>query len=63
MEYGASVEEVKALGNWLQGGLFRACYNRALPLGAMLALAGFNGDQKDAYFIARSQLGMFPTWI
>ncbi|KAF5313492.1 hypothetical protein D9611_008635 [Ephemerocybe angulata] len=56
IQNGATVDGTKALGNWSQSGSFRACYNRVLPTDAMLALAGFNGERKDSYFIARDEL-------
>ncbi|KAJ2930941.1 hypothetical protein H1R20_g6162, partial [Candolleomyces eurysporus] len=56
IEFGATVEGVKALGLWSQGGSFRNAYNRTLPIDAMLALAYFNGERKDNYFIPRDFL-------
>jgi hypothetical protein len=59
IEFGATVEGVKALGLWSQGSSFRNSYNRTLPVDAMLALAYFNGERKDNYFIPRDYLGTF----
>ncbi|KAF5324667.1 hypothetical protein D9611_004415 [Ephemerocybe angulata] len=56
IQNGATVDGTKSLGNWSQSGSFRACYNRVLPTDAMLALAGFNGERKDSYYIARDEL-------
>ncbi|KAG6862889.1 hypothetical protein C0993_001063, partial [Termitomyces sp. T159_Od127] len=54
-EHGATVEGTKALGNWSQGTL-RNCYDRMLPIDAMLAAASFNGKRQDSYFLARDAL-------
>jgi hypothetical protein len=59
MEFGATVEGVKKLGLWSQSTSFQSAYNRTLPVDAMLALAHFNGDRGDSYFISREQLGSF----
>lgn len=58
MEFGATVEGVKAQGNWSQGGSFHASYHRALPVDALMANAGFNGEKRNDYFISRDKLGM-----
>ena len=60
-EAGASVEGAMALGLWMSsaGGPFRPCYDRALPLDAMIGAAGFNAQKQDSYFIARDVLGRF----
>ena len=57
IENGATVDGVKALGLWSQPGSFRACYNRSLPTDAMLAMAYFNGEEQNSYFVARDILG------
>ncbi|KAJ3495160.1 hypothetical protein NMY22_g19973 [Coprinellus aureogranulatus] len=56
IEYGATIEGVKALGLWSQDGSFRKSYDRSLPIDAMLALAYFNGEKKNSYFVAREFL-------
>lgn len=56
MEFGATVEGVQKLGKWSQGNSFQSAYNRTLPVDAMLALAHFNADRADSYFIAREHL-------
>ncbi|PPR07312.1 hypothetical protein CVT24_007513, partial [Panaeolus cyanescens] len=53
--YGASSEDVRALGIWSQPGSF-SIYNRALPVNAMIASAGCNGNRQESYFIAREIL-------
>ncbi|KAF5334432.1 hypothetical protein D9611_014463 [Ephemerocybe angulata] len=63
IENGATVEGTMSLGNWSQSGSFRACYNRVLPTDAMLALAGFNGERKDSYFICRDELKPPPDLV
>ena len=42
-ENGASQSEVKALGCWSDAGSYRPFYDRALPIEAVLASAGFDG--------------------
>ncbi|RDB27704.1 hypothetical protein Hypma_003308 [Hypsizygus marmoreus] len=54
-EHRATVEDTKALGNWSQGAL-QACYDRALPVDALLAAASFNARKQESYFIARDVL-------
>ncbi|KAG5349477.1 hypothetical protein C0989_003550 [Termitomyces sp. Mn162] len=54
-EHGATVEGTKALGNWSQGTLHN-CYDRTLPVDAMLAAASFNGRRQDSYFLAQDVL-------
>ena len=56
-ENGACVNDVKALGGWSEGGSYRPCYDRALPVGALLGAAMFNGNRQDSYFVPRSHLG------
>jgi len=59
MQFGATVEGVKAHGTWSQSGSFYASYYRSLPVDAMLATAHFDGQNQDGYSIARASLGMF----
>jgi hypothetical protein len=53
-EHGASVNGTKALGGWSESGSFRPCYDRALPVDAMLGAAMFNGRKPESYFVARA---------
>ncbi|KAE8242398.1 hypothetical protein A4X03_0g8047 [Tilletia caries] len=53
-ENGASVSGTKALGGWSDGGAFRSCYDRSFPLDAIWAVAGFNGQDLDSYYVARA---------
>ncbi|KAF7330285.1 hypothetical protein MVEN_02466400 [Mycena venus] len=55
-ENGASSTEVKALGCWSDTGSFRPCYDRALPVEALLASAGFDGKRPESHFLARGEL-------
>ncbi|KAK7024129.1 hypothetical protein R3P38DRAFT_3270510 [Favolaschia claudopus] len=55
-ENGASSAEVKALGGWSDSGSYRACYDRALPLQAMLAAAMFDSQHPETHFLARDSL-------
>ncbi|KAK7043502.1 hypothetical protein R3P38DRAFT_3259576 [Favolaschia claudopus] len=55
-ENGASSAEVKALGGWSDSGSYRACYDRALPLQAMLAAAMFDSQHPESHFLARDSL-------
>ncbi|KAK7048472.1 hypothetical protein R3P38DRAFT_2687704 [Favolaschia claudopus] len=55
-ENGASSDEVKALGGWSDSGSYRACYDRALPLQAMLAAAMFDSQHPETHFLARDSL-------
>jgi hypothetical protein len=56
-ENGACVNDVKALGGWSDGGCYRPCYDRALPVSALLGAAMFNGNRQDSYFVPRGHLG------
>jgi hypothetical protein len=55
---GASVAGAMALGLWMQssGGSFRPCYDRALPVDALLGAAGFNAQNQNSYLVARDVL-------
>ncbi|KAJ7048605.1 hypothetical protein C8F01DRAFT_1266940 [Mycena amicta] len=55
-EHGASAAEVKALGGWNENGSYRACYDRAFPLEAMLAAAMFNSKEPQSHFLARDDV-------
>ena len=54
---GASHESVKAIGLWATPGSF-SCYNRAVPVEAMLGLSGFNARNFESYALLRDALGM-----
>ncbi|KAK7049043.1 hypothetical protein R3P38DRAFT_3345932 [Favolaschia claudopus] len=60
-ENGASSAEVKALGGWSDSGSYRACYDRALPLRAMLAAAMFDSEHPETHFLARDSLQPPPA--
>ncbi|KAJ3519519.1 hypothetical protein NMY22_g13159 [Coprinellus aureogranulatus] len=55
-EFGAAMEGMKKLGLWREEGAFENVYDNELPIGAMLALAYYNGDTKNDYFVARDFL-------
>jgi hypothetical protein len=55
--HGATVTDTKALGGWQETGSFRACYDRALPIGALLGVAHFDANRPEAYLLARDHLG------
>ncbi|KAJ6629729.1 hypothetical protein B0H10DRAFT_2208694 [Mycena sp. CBHHK59/15] len=57
-EYGASVDGAKALGGWSESGSFRPCYDRALPVDALLGAAMFDAARPEAHFLARDCLGL-----
>lgn len=61
-EYGASSEAVKALGGWSEGDSYRACYDRALPVKALLGAAMFDADHPEAHFLARESLRKFHCY-
>ncbi|GAA5993925.1 hypothetical protein JCM5350_005476 [Sporobolomyces pararoseus] len=54
--YNATEQDTKAHGLWRDGSSFRQCYMRELPISAMAALAGFDGQQVDKYWIARADI-------
>jgi hypothetical protein len=56
-ENGASVDGTKALGGWSEGGCFRPCYDRALPVDALLGAATFNARRPESYSLPRNALG------
>jgi hypothetical protein len=56
-EHGASVEGAKALGGWSESGPFRPCYDRALPVDAMLGAAMFDVQKPETHFLPRESLG------
>lgn len=55
-EHGASVEGAKALGGWSESGSFRPCYDRALPVDAMLGAAMFDAQRPENHFLPRESL-------
>jgi hypothetical protein len=56
--HGATETGTKAMGGWNENGAFRACYDRALPVDALLGAAMFNGRKPETYFVARDKLGV-----
>lgn len=59
--FGASVSDTKALGGWNESGSFKNCYDRALPVGALLGAAFFNSTRPELYRVARDSLG--ESWF
>lgn len=57
--HGATVTDTKALGGWQETGSFRACYDRALPAGALLGVAHFDANRPESYLLARDHLGVY----
>jgi hypothetical protein len=56
--HGASIDGTKALSGWSEGsGSFRPCYDRALPIDAMLGAAMFNACKPESYYLPRDVLG------
>lgn len=55
-EHRASVAGPKALGGWSESGSFRPCYDRVLPVDAMLGAAMFDVQQREAHFLSRESL-------
>ncbi|KAK7056117.1 hypothetical protein R3P38DRAFT_1377096 [Favolaschia claudopus] len=55
-EYGATVDGAKALGGWSESGSFRPCYDRALPVDALLGAAMFDATRPETHFLAREFL-------
>ncbi|KAF9053264.1 hypothetical protein BJ165DRAFT_1400583 [Panaeolus papilionaceus] len=47
---GASIDSVHALGNWSIAGSW-SLYNHSLPIDAIVAAAGFHGQNINGYFI------------
>jgi hypothetical protein len=56
-EYGASVDGAKVFGGWSDSGSFKPCYDRALPVDALLGAAMFNAMRPESHFLAREFLG------
>lgn len=60
--HGASIDGTKALGGWSDSsGSFRPCYDRALPVDAMLGAAMFNARKPETYQLLRDALGLLPS--
>lgn len=55
-EYGASQSDTKAIGGWQDSGSYRAVYDRALPLPALIGAAMFSAKKPADYFVIRSAL-------
>lgn len=53
---GASESGTKALGGWDEGGSFRHCYERTLPIDALLGVASFNATRPESYNLPRDSL-------
>lgn len=54
--HGASVDGTKALGGWSDSGSFRPCYDRALPVDALLGAATFDAQKPETYGLPRNAL-------
>ena len=56
----AASADVKAQGGWSSGdGSYRACYDRALPIEALLGAANFTANRPGDYRLARENLSKF----
>ena len=53
-QHGASNYGTKAHGGWSESGSFRECYDRVLPVDALLGAAMFNGRKPETYFVAHA---------
>lgn len=51
------MDGTKALGGWSEGSCFRPCYDRALPVDALLGAATFNARKPESYSLPRNALG------
>lgn len=58
----ATVSGVKALRGWEDGSAYKACYDRSLPLDAMVGVAGVDARNLEKYFISRDILGKLFVW-
>lgn len=63
--HGASESGTKALGGWNDSeGSFRQCYQRQLPVDALLGVAMFNGNKPESYSLPRGELGkLLLLWM
>ncbi|KAJ6579371.1 hypothetical protein B0H10DRAFT_1962909 [Mycena sp. CBHHK59/15] len=52
-EYGATVDDAKVLGGWSDSGLFKPCYDCALPVEALLGAAMFDRARPESHFLPR----------
>lgn len=59
--FGASVSDTKALGGGNESGSFKNCYDRAMPVGALLGAAFFNSAKPELYQVSRDYLGTLPA--
>jgi hypothetical protein len=55
--HSASVTSTKALGRWSETDAMANCYDRAIPIDALLAASMFNGRKPEEHFLARDALG------
>jgi hypothetical protein len=53
------VDGAKALGGWSDSGSFKPCYDRALPIDALLGAAMFDEARPESHFVPREFLGEF----
>lgn len=61
--HGASVDGTKALGGWSEAGCFRPCYDRALPVDALLGAATFDAQKPETYSLPRNALGEWCLFL
>jgi hypothetical protein len=57
--HGSMTDGTKALGGWMENGSYRAVYDHALPVDALLGAAMFNGWRPESYFLPRDVLGAY----
>lgn len=62
-EYGATVDGAKALGGWSDSGSFKPCYDRALPVDALLGAAMFDAARPESHFLPREFLEPPPDLV
>ncbi len=56
--HGASVTGTKALGRWSETDAMTNCYDRQIPIDALLGASMFNSRRPEEHFLARELLGM-----
>lgn len=61
--YNATEHDTKAHGLWRDGGSFRSCYMRELPISAIAALAGFDGRYIERYWVPRADIAPPPELL
>ena len=56
--HGASVTGTKALGRWSETDAMTICYDRQIPIDALLGASMFNSRRPEEHFLAHELLGM-----